>query len=203
MTPVSPRPQVTIGSISPRTSSFDDSDEFDEGASYFGKDMDPLFSPYARDGAPVSKWSLSSSVEMDLQSKRHNTLTSPKGKSKSFISCLSSNSQSFCGDEHDRVVKRSFQSGCRTFQPLFATMYGLWESVPATPPSYASSSTSCIHKSPNSTVVCDSTALAVFTTNIADMWGYALYAVNGAPTRRISLLPQAQKTTTMTSMWPA
>ncbi|KAK2467628.1 hypothetical protein APHAL10511_000483 [Amanita phalloides] len=147
--PVSSHPEFMIG---PRTSSSsDDLDEFDEDASYYGKEMDPLFSPYSRDGPPASKWSLSSSVEMDLQSKRLSTSKSPKGKFKSFISRFSSSSQLSGGDKHVLSFATGGQEKQVHYEPSHSdilevaagrsslsshfqtTTYGSWESVPATP----------------------------------------------------------------------
>ena len=156
--PVSLRSQIITNPHSTRTSiSLDDLDEFDEDASYYGKQIDTLFSPYscpssATPEAPsASKWSLSSSVE-DLGSKRSSMSKSPKNKTeklKSFISRFSSSGASSSTDKHilpfamdEKQIYRQ-----RSHSDIFETVtkrssvssqvptvaFGSWESVPPTP----------------------------------------------------------------------
>jgi len=162
---VAAQAQVATGSRSPRASF--SLDEFDDDASYYGKEMHPLFSPYyhppsgSKAMSPVSKWSLSSSVE-DLRSKRSGPSKSLKSKGekiKSFISRFSSSGPSSNGDKHvlsfpvdeeksirrqrshsdvlESIAGRSSVSS-RDPPPL---AHASWESVPPTP-STAQSTTS-------------------------------------------------------------
>ncbi|KAF8623970.1 hypothetical protein AX15_006124 [Amanita polypyramis BW_CC] len=171
---VSPRSQIISDSHSPRTSiSLDDLDEFDEDASYYGKQIDPLFSPYScppstsREAPPASKWSLSSSVE-DLGSKRSSVSKSPKNKKekfKSFMSRFSSSGASsseekhvlsFSVDSHERRIsrQRSHSDVLETVtkrsslsSPVQTVTYGLWESAPATPTTAVSATSMSISTS--------------------------------------------------------
>lgn len=167
---VAPQAQVTTDPYSSRTSiSRDDIDEFDEDASYYGKEIDPLFSPYSyppstsKDVSPASKWSLSSSVEMDLGNKRSSSSKSLKSKGeklKSLLSRFSSNSQSSSSDKHvlsfavdgqeksigrqrshsdvlESIAGRSSESSQAP-----AITCGSWESVPPTPSALSTTSIS-------------------------------------------------------------
>lgn len=94
----SPRDVVTGRYVlSSRTST--NLDEFDEGASYCAKGTDSLFLPYchpSKDFSPVSKWSLSSSVGIELVNKGRSPFKSLKSKAAkfwSFVSRFSSNRQ--------------------------------------------------------------------------------------------------------------
>ena len=165
---VAAQAQIATSSHSPRTSfSLHDLDEFDDDASYYGKEMHPLFSPYyhppsgSKAVSPVSKWSLSSSVE-DLRSKRSGPSKSLKSKGekiKSFISRFSSNGPSINGDKHvlsfpvdeenpirrqrshsDALESVAGRSSVSSRDPL-PLAHASWESVPPTP-STAQSTTS-------------------------------------------------------------
>ena len=162
----------TDSSSTRASSSLHDLDEFDDDASYYGKEMHPLFSPYSplssgsKAISPVSKWSLSSSVE-DLRSKRSSTSKSLKSKGekiKSFISRFSSNGPSSNGDKHvlsfpvdeEKSISRqrsnsdvlesvTGRSSVSSRDPPLA--YASWESAPGTPST--SQSTTSISVSTN------------------------------------------------------
>ena len=166
---VAAQAQVTTDPYSSRTSiSRDDIDEFDEDASYYGKEIDPLFSPYSyppsasKDVSPASKWSLSSSVE-DLGNKRSSSSKSLKRKGeklKSLLSRFSSNSQSSGSDKHvlsfaadgreksigrqrsysDVLESIAGRSSESSQAPGIAC--GSWESVPPTPSALSTTSIS-------------------------------------------------------------
>lgn len=166
---IAPQAQVTTDPYFSRASTSRDIDEFDEDASYYGKEIDPLFSPYSyppsasKDVSPASKWSLSSSVEMDLGNKRSRSSKALKSKGeklKSLLSRFSSNSQSSGSDKHvlsfavdeqeksigrqrshsdllESVAGRSSES---SQAPAIAC--GSWESVPPTPSALSTTSIS-------------------------------------------------------------
>ena len=134
-------------------------DEFDdsEDVSYYVKETNYLFLPYChppKDVSPVSKWSLSSSAEMDLVNKRSSPSKSLKSKAVkfwSFISRFSSNTQPSSSDKHalssaidvpeksicrqrshsDLVESVAGYSSVSLQTPAFT--YGLWNCVSPTP----------------------------------------------------------------------
>ena len=158
---VATQAQVTTSdpNASRTSTSRDDFDDFDEDASYYGKEIDPLFSPYSypprasKDASPASKWSLSSSVEMDLGNKRSSSSKSLKSKGEKFRSLLSrfSSSQSSGSDKHvlsfavegqEEMIRRqrshsdvpeSVAGRSSESSQAPAVAYGSWESVPPTP----------------------------------------------------------------------
>ncbi|KAF8699790.1 hypothetical protein AX14_013802 [Amanita brunnescens Koide BX004] len=105
--PIMPQKQFVVNCCPSRSSTYLQ-DEFadSEDASYFVKEMNTLLLPYyhpSKDVSPVSKWSLSSSVKVDLVNKRSSPskyLKSKAVKFWSFISRFSSNSQSNSSDKH-------------------------------------------------------------------------------------------------------
>ena len=132
-------------------------EEFDELEDNV-KEANSPFSPYCHPSKnlyPVSKWSLSSSVEMDLANKRSSPSKSLKTKAVkfwSFLSRFSSNSQSSSNDKHalssavDVQPEKSIfhqrshsdlvesVAGCSSVSlqtPAFTN--GLWNCVPPTP----------------------------------------------------------------------
>ncbi|KAF8629376.1 hypothetical protein AX17_005672 [Amanita inopinata Kibby_2008] len=176
---VSPRAQQLQEPQSPRTSSSIDEDEFDEDASFYGKDVDQLFSPYPRPTSAsshndvqhtASRWSLSSSVDLD-QGKNDgkgaaSSLKNQRHKLKSFINKLSggpSSPASITPDNQSPVIANFVPSSCdveqihrqqshsNTLGPapsrisdtsqLQGIAYGSWESVPPTPTTIGFSST--------------------------------------------------------------
>ena len=104
--------QFPTDSRSPARASFSlhDLDEFDDGASYYGKEMHLLFSPYSPSGSktisPVSRYSRSSSVG-DLRSKRSSTSESLESSK-------------------DEKIKFSFRTSARTtHRPTAINMFFL------------------------------------------------------------------------------
>ncbi|KIL58244.1 hypothetical protein M378DRAFT_336284 [Amanita muscaria Koide BX008] len=161
---------------SPRTStSLEDLDEFDEDASYYGKEINTLFSPYSRPPSvsgpadaeiaepAASKWSLSSSIQMDLEKSRRSSPTKSiknrTDKIKSFISRFTPNSPPPTPDKHFSMVSRSsyekqlrrerthsdvlvaFTSRGSVSSQIHGVAHGSWDSVPPTPTTAVSSTT--------------------------------------------------------------
>src|SRR6266550_1837214 len=99
--PIMPQKQFVLNSYPSRTSTYPQ-DEFDDSgdASYYVKETNSLLPhchPSKDSVSPVSKWSLSSSVEMDLVNKRSSQSKSLKTRAVkfwSFILRFSLNSQS-------------------------------------------------------------------------------------------------------------
>ncbi len=156
--PIMPQKQFVLNSYPSRTSTYPQ-DEFDDSgdASYYVKETNSLLPhchPSKDSVSPVSKWSLSSSVEMDLVNKRSSQSKSLKTRAVkfwSFILRFSLNSQSSSREKHglssavdaqEKSIRRQRShsdlvgsvagcSGVSLQTPAFT--YGLWNCVPPTP----------------------------------------------------------------------
>ncbi|KIL57147.1 hypothetical protein M378DRAFT_419018 [Amanita muscaria Koide BX008] len=155
---------------SPRTStSLEDLDEFDEDASYYGKEINAVFSAYSRPPSvsghaeiselAASKWSLSSSIQMDLEKRSSPTksIKNKRDKIKSFISRFTPNNPPPATDKHISIVSSipqkqfhrershsnlvSYTSRGNVSSQIQGVAHGSWESVPPTPTTAVSSTT--------------------------------------------------------------